>query len=362
MAPTSDGGGYWLVAADGGVFASGTPTSSAPRVAAPRPRRSSASPRRPAARGYWLVAADGGVFAFGDADFLGSDPGRGIRTPAVGIIATGNGDGGYTVILSNGQVANYGPLGVLTPNGSPYTYNESGAGTVTVSASSATGGNDREFSGTTAVRRKRTRRCAQRFASGQGNDQQGLVLRLNDVDGVYTGITVMRNVYLGLFDLFNFHTWNTDPAFEAGNSGSPFLKFGSTFIPGLPVAPAVYPLDMCARTVTSQNIIQFVLWTPGIRAASLGLHHPGRPAADPVRCSRHRKGGLVCRARRPRHVDRVHGHDGRRSGPPGRCHSLNPKGQRICDQPGVRSYAEAPPRAWVTVPCWMASRPSRVVT
>jgi hypothetical protein len=28
----------------------------------------------PDGQGYWLAAADGGVFAYGDAGFLGADP------------------------------------------------------------------------------------------------------------------------------------------------------------------------------------------------------------------------------------------------------------------------------------------------
>ena len=84
---TPDGGGYWLVASDGGVFAFGdaqfygstgnihlnspivgiTPTADA--------------------KGYWLTAADGGVFAFGDANFYGSTGGTHLNKPVVGSAA-----------------------------------------------------------------------------------------------------------------------------------------------------------------------------------------------------------------------------------------------------------------------------------
>ena len=39
-------------------------------------------------RGYWLVAADGGIFAFGDATFYGSMGSRRLNQPIVGMAAT----------------------------------------------------------------------------------------------------------------------------------------------------------------------------------------------------------------------------------------------------------------------------------
>jgi hypothetical protein len=72
MVRTPDGGGYWLVAADGGVFAFGDArflgSAGGTRLAAPVVGMTVT----PDGGGYWLVAADGGVFSFGDARFLGS--------------------------------------------------------------------------------------------------------------------------------------------------------------------------------------------------------------------------------------------------------------------------------------------------
>ena len=42
----------------------------------------------PDGTGYWTVASDGGVFSFGDAPFLGSEPGQPADAPIVGIAAT----------------------------------------------------------------------------------------------------------------------------------------------------------------------------------------------------------------------------------------------------------------------------------
>ena len=86
MASTADGQGYWLVAADGGVFAFGDASfhGSTGNLHLTSPIAGMATDV--ATGGYWIVAADGTVYAF-DAPFLGSDadPHRGV--PAVGITA-----------------------------------------------------------------------------------------------------------------------------------------------------------------------------------------------------------------------------------------------------------------------------------
>ena len=39
----------------------------------------------PDGKGYWLVAADGGVFAYGDATFYGSTGGTRLNRPVIGM-------------------------------------------------------------------------------------------------------------------------------------------------------------------------------------------------------------------------------------------------------------------------------------
>ena len=72
MAATPDGGGYWLVAADGGVFSFGDARfwGSTGHIVLNKPVVGIAA--TPDGGGYWLVAADGGVFSFGDATFYGT--------------------------------------------------------------------------------------------------------------------------------------------------------------------------------------------------------------------------------------------------------------------------------------------------
>jgi hypothetical protein len=85
MAATPDGGGYWLVASDGGIFAFGDAAffGSAGGLALNAPV-TGLTPT-PDGGGYWMVAADGGVLAFGDAPFFGSAPGTAPGQPVVGI-------------------------------------------------------------------------------------------------------------------------------------------------------------------------------------------------------------------------------------------------------------------------------------
>ena len=45
----------------------------------------------PDGKGYWLVAADGGVFSFGDAHFYGSTGGITLNAPIVGMASHANG-------------------------------------------------------------------------------------------------------------------------------------------------------------------------------------------------------------------------------------------------------------------------------
>ena len=84
MAATSDGGGYWLVASDGGVFNYGDAgfQGSMGGLALGAPVVGMAA--TPDGGGYWLVASDGGVFNYGDAGFFGSMGGQPLGAPVVG--------------------------------------------------------------------------------------------------------------------------------------------------------------------------------------------------------------------------------------------------------------------------------------
>ena len=72
MAATPTGQGYWLVAADGGIFAFGDAAfdGSTGALRLVQPVVGMAAYGRTRGTGWW--PSDGGIFAFGGAPFLGS--------------------------------------------------------------------------------------------------------------------------------------------------------------------------------------------------------------------------------------------------------------------------------------------------
>ena len=107
MAPTPDGGGYWLVGSDGGVFAFGDALFFGSLGGSHLNRPIVGVASTPDGYGYWLVASDGGIFAFGDALFFGSTGGIHLNQPIVGMAPTLNGRG-YLLVASDGGIFSYG--------------------------------------------------------------------------------------------------------------------------------------------------------------------------------------------------------------------------------------------------------------
>jgi hypothetical protein len=107
IAATPDGKGYWLVAADGGVFAFGDANFYGSAGATPLNQPIVGMASTPDGRGYWLVAADGGVFSFGDAQFFGSTGAISLNRPVVGMASTPGGLG-YWLAAADGGIFTFG--------------------------------------------------------------------------------------------------------------------------------------------------------------------------------------------------------------------------------------------------------------
>ncbi len=107
MAATTDGQGYWLVAADGGVFSFGDAKFYGSTGALHLKQPVVGMAATPDGKGYWLVASDGGIFTFGDATFYGSTGALQLKQPVVGMAATPDGKG-YWLVASDGGIFTFG--------------------------------------------------------------------------------------------------------------------------------------------------------------------------------------------------------------------------------------------------------------
>jgi hypothetical protein len=98
--------GYWLTASDGGVFSFGSATFYGSMGGRPLVAPVVGIAASPSGAGYWLIASDGGVFTFGDAGFFGSDVGH-TASPAVSLVPTADG-AGYWIAHQDGSVVSHG--------------------------------------------------------------------------------------------------------------------------------------------------------------------------------------------------------------------------------------------------------------
>jgi hypothetical protein len=97
---------YWEVASDGGILSFGNPYYGSNGG---RPLDSPIMGMAPTAdgKGYWLVASDGGIFTFGDAGFYGSKGGQHLNAPIVGMAGTADGRG-YWEVAGDGGIFTFG--------------------------------------------------------------------------------------------------------------------------------------------------------------------------------------------------------------------------------------------------------------
>ena len=129
MAATPDGKGYWLVASDGGIFSFGDAQFYGSTGAMTLNKPIVAMAATATGNGYWLVASDGGIFSFGDAKFYGSTGGSQLTNPIVGITRTATGNG-YWLVASDGGIFSFGDAKFYGSTGGQGIYNVVGIDSV----------------------------------------------------------------------------------------------------------------------------------------------------------------------------------------------------------------------------------------
>jgi hypothetical protein len=117
MVPTEDGGGYWLIASDGGVFAFGDAAFHGSLGSDPPATPIVGVAPSTGGGGYWMLEADGTVHAFGDAPSVGPGPhSPAISTadsPMAAMVPDPAGQG-FVVVDQTGQAFTFGDVPYLS--------------------------------------------------------------------------------------------------------------------------------------------------------------------------------------------------------------------------------------------------------
>jgi hypothetical protein len=108
-AVTAGGGGYWLVANDGGIFSYGSARFFGSMGAARLNQPVFSMAATKSGKGYWLVARDGGIFTFGDGHFYGSTGAIALNQPIIGITTSPTGKG-YRMVARDGGIFSFGDV------------------------------------------------------------------------------------------------------------------------------------------------------------------------------------------------------------------------------------------------------------
>ncbi len=111
-----DGGGYFMVASDGGVFAFGDAhfAGSCPGVGGCAGAAVAVVPDA-SGNGYWLITQTGNVYAFGDAPYYGGPGNQGF--PVTSAVRTGDGAGYYVLLAERCGLRLWGRGGTRRPRG-----------------------------------------------------------------------------------------------------------------------------------------------------------------------------------------------------------------------------------------------------
>ena len=106
MASSADGGGYWLVGSDGGIYAFGDAPFDGSLPGLNVHVNNVVGMAATSGNGYWLVGSDGGIYSF-DANFYGSMGGKTLSAPVSSMTARPQSDG-YWLTGQDGAIYSFG--------------------------------------------------------------------------------------------------------------------------------------------------------------------------------------------------------------------------------------------------------------
>jgi hypothetical protein len=174
----------------------------------------------------------------------------------LGVLSRYSSVGAYNVNNIISPIAPGYSLGVLThDHGDKFSLTSKNGTTIAAADSTNTGGNSRFFFWQTGSPVLTDSESCATWNISSLLDQQGVALRITNVNGVTRGVTVTKNVYYSAFWIFNVHVW------DSSNLANPYTQIGefplnSTFVPNGQYAPL--PWNLCAKVVG--NTLSFIAW------------------------------------------------------------------------------------------------------
>jgi hypothetical protein len=161
----------------------------------------------------------------------------------------------------NGNVST-APLlsAVLTPDGANTSALAKAGGTVTMTApatDTAQTNLRKVFWPSGQAAHADEQSCATWSSQSDDREQEGIALRITDVNGDVRAVTVTKNVIYGIWWDFNVHTWDSQ-------SNTPFTQIAQFDYGNVVAAPdgteAPFPWRACARVQGS--VLTFKVWVP----------------------------------------------------------------------------------------------------
>ena len=250
IAATPDGGGYWEVASDGGLFAFGDANFFGSMGGLPLNKPIVGMWSTVNGQGYWESASDGGIFSFGNAAFLGSTGGMPLNAPVVGGALTPTLPSASITLTKSTTSSGYGAAGQTIG----YNYLVTNSGNATLSNVSVSDNKTSVSCPSSTLSKGASETCTGSYTVNQNDVDSGSVT--NAASASASGpeniavssspaiVTVLASTAISSLSV-NETTTSTgyDIAGEAVDFGYQVTNTGTTTLHGISVADSVTNAD-----------------------------------------------------------------------------------------------------------------------